>query len=204
MSQTLDRSLTDGRADMRSPLSFGLIWMVLTAIGFAVGLLAGLAFMWNVGEGLQAAWGPVMAAAVIGVGGGLIMGTGVGLQALALRGRTSQLARWVIASALGGAVGLGVLLPLMAGQEPSDGLGVLLAAGAFLGLVIGGGQWLAVRHQAKGFGWWIAVSTVAVGLALVVAFGLGEEGRELVSAGAGGLVAGAVEGAGMAWLGRRL
>jgi hypothetical protein len=70
--------------------------------------------------------------------------------------------------------------------------------------VIGGGQWLAVRHQAKGFGWWIAVSTVAVGLALVVAFGLGEEGRELASAGAGGLVAGAVEGAGMAWLGRRL
>jgi hypothetical protein len=63
---------------MRSTLGFGLTWMELTAIGFAVGLPVGLAFIWNAGESLEAVLGPVMAAAVIGVGGGLILGTGWG------------------------------------------------------------------------------------------------------------------------------
>lgn len=202
MSQTLDRHVTADRASMRSTAGFGLTWMLLSAIGFMAGLLIGFGFMWSIGDSLEAAVGQVMAAVVAGLGGGLIIGAGLGLPALVFGGRVRQPARWALMSAVGGALAMAVLLPLVVTQEPADELGVLLGAGAFLGLVIGGGQWLSLRSQVKGLGWWVAISAVALGLAMAISFGLGGEGRELVSVGAGGLVAGAVEGAGVAWLWR--
>ncbi|MFN2169400.1 MAG: hypothetical protein ACK2U9_24470 [Anaerolineae bacterium] len=202
MSQTLDRSASADRTGVRSTMGFGLTWMLLTAIGFMAGLLIGFGFMWGMGDSLEAAVGQIMAAAVSGLGGGLIIGASLGLQAMAFGGRVRQPARWALMSAVGGAMAMAILLPLVVSQEPADGPGVLLGAGAFIGLVIGGGQWLAFRSQVKGLGWWIALSAVALGLAMAISFGLGEEGRELVSVGAGGLVAGTVEGAGMAWLWR--
>lgn len=204
MSQTLDRPITADRASVRSTAGFGLTWMLLTAIGFMAGMLIGFGFMWSIGDSLEAAMGQVMAAVVAGLGGGLIIGAGLGLPAVVFGGRVRQPARWALMSAVGGALAMAVLLPLVVTQEPADELGVLLGAGAFIGLVIGGAQWLSLRSQAKGAGWWVAISAVALGLAMAIAFGLGGEGRELVSVGAGGLVAGAVEGAGVAWLWRKL
>jgi hypothetical protein len=68
------------------------------------------------------------------------------------------------------------------------------------GLALGVGQWLVLRNQLPGAGRWITVTTVSLALALAVAAGLGGEGRELLSIGAAGLLAGALTGLGMVWL----
>lgn len=202
MSETLDHSAQLDRTNMRSAVGFGLTWMLLTTVGFMAGLLIGFGVMWRIGESMEAAVGQVMAAVVMGLSGGLIIGAGIGVQALALEGRVHRPVRWALMSAVGGAMAMAILMPLVTSQETVDGPGILLGAGAFIGLVIGGGQWLSLRSQTKGLGWWVAISAIALGLAMAISFGLGGEGRELVSVGAGGLVAGAVEGAGVAWLWR--
>ena len=105
---------------------------------------------------------------------------------------------WAAAGAIGDAIGESVEL------APDDLLLTLgfigVVMGAVVGLLLGGLQWLTLRPEVPGAGWWVVACVagwalgglVAAGLVLIV-----EEGGGLLLLGVGaaiGLVAGAITG----------
>jgi hypothetical protein len=170
--------------------------MVTTALAFAS--------MWTLGGVLMERLDAPFSAAVSGVWAGGLLGLGLGLgQAVALRGTGVNSARWVIYSALGGAVGFALFSVLTAtGDTPPALLAVL--AGSALGLGIGVAQWLLLRARTPKPLIWIPTTLVAFVSAMVLAYG-GVAGREWLILIAMGLVMAVITGLAAAWLfgGRR-
>lgn len=192
---------------MQFDWTFGLQWLAACALGIMLlGMLA-FASIWSVGEIVDNAFGETAMSVVVGGLFGALIGLGAsGGTGLLLRSEGVNAARWisysVIGSALGGMISFGVALSLFdAGTMPEVVTGLII--GVSLGLPMGIGQWLALRQVGNGAGAWPVISTIAFMLALMVGVPLGGEGREWLSLGVTGLLAGAISGLGMMWLLRK-
>lgn len=108
------------------------------------------------------------------------------LQWLVLRGRLQGAGWWVLATVLGLGVGLFVaLLPTtlaaMAGEGPLTSamvgtqVGLIILAGALLGMTLGVAQWglVLARRALPGSAWWPLVCAAGWGLAFAGLWGIG-------------------------------
>ncbi len=159
------------------------------------------------GEIVENAFGETAMSIVVGGLFGALIGLGAsGGTGLLLQGKGVNAARWisysVIGSSLGGMIGFGIALGLFDAETMPE-IVTGLVIGVSLGLPMGIGQWLALRQVGNGAGAWPVISTIAFVLALMVGVPLGGEGRDWLSLGVTGLLAGAISGLGMMWLLRR-
>jgi hypothetical protein len=144
--------MTDITAFLRS--HFLLRWILANMIGWSLGLYLGGALL-NVFGGIFGA-----------IGGGALAGGLVGLlQWLALRLALEGFdTRWVLWSALGGALALVPAFLAGAAMVAGPQIGYF-AVGAVYGLIFGALQGLMLRGKdAELAGWWIAVNLLAGGL----------------------------------------
>lgn len=188
--------------------SFLAKWVAGTTLTAAVGVALGFSVMWSVGEPLVERFGERMAfIAAVGLLG-VLAGLGVaGGQAFALSDQGMKPARWLSYSAIGGQSGASIAGLLGSGMSESGASDtqVALILGSLLGLGIGLGQWFALRRSSmadRGANSmaWIAITAVSLVAALLIAFNLGGEGRELLAFTGFGLVFACLTGLGAAWL----
>ncbi len=176
-------------------------WTVASALGFTIGGMLSLPIAYGLGEQVMEATNETAGLAVTGALFGLFVGGGLGAgQQLVLRAKTGWGGKWALASAAATAIIWAIAFPLFIAIEetPSSLTGAAIAA--LFGLTLGIGQWLQLRNAIAESGRWIMVVTASLAIALVAAFALGGEGRELLSIGFAGLLSGALTGLGMAWL----
>ena len=154
-------------ADQPFGLRSWLAWVAAVTIGWAVG--------WVVGEVVSRISADAIWVAFL-FQGAHVVGIGVAvLQALVLRRRLAQAARWIVAT--GVAAVFGELINIFVTGAVYDVTGEIDAA--FLtsialsvlasGLLVGTGQWLILRRLVERAGWWIPVS----GLGLIAGWLLG-------------------------------
>jgi hypothetical protein len=182
-----------------------LEWTLATLVGYVVGTLAVLPLAVQLAYTAQPAW-------LAGAVGGAVLGATVGgAQWLVLRRhRQAVAAWWVLASLAGGLLGLALgtalsdalamttLVPTdretAAQMVPVRAALTVGATGAVFGLLLGGGQWLALRRPRSSMVWW----AVANGLGWMVAMGLGAAVADWLTAlgamGVTGIVAGVATG----------
>ena len=98
---------------------------------------------------------PAVAVVTAGVGAGI-------MQYWVLPRRIPHAWRWVLVTAVGWMVGLGIALFTV-----PPGLGLL--TGALVGATTGTAQWYLLRAQVRWAGWWIVVSVLAWSTALSLA-----------------------------------
>jgi hypothetical protein len=134
-----------------------LAWIV-TLVAFP---FAGLAARAVAGP-VDATWPALLAGAVAGA----VIGTA---QWLALR-RVGADPRWILATAAGLAVGLGVG---HAALGYGDTVGDLAVLGAVSGAAIGVAQWWVLRGLVRNSAWWIPASAVAWALGWTVTTAIG-------------------------------
>lgn len=127
-----------------------LAW-VATLLAFPIAGLAARAVAGPVDEIWTAALGGAVAGAVIGAA-----------QWLALR-RTGVDARWIVATAVGLAAGLGLAFAIF---EYGDAAGDMATVGAVSGLGIGIAQWWLLRGLVEGSRAWLWAPATAVAWAL--------------------------------------
>jgi hypothetical protein len=187
-----------------------LPWVLATVAGVVIGILSILTFV----SGLALTGTSTV---LVGIIGGAALGGGVGIaQWLVLRRYVRSAIWWIVVSVIGGMLGvaLGLLLsdalsPLIsallgeAGQVRPTRPGVLLSralaaavAGACVGLVLGGAQWLVLRRHVQSALWWIVVSWLGWMTSLSVGAGM----VDLVGVLGSLLVVGVVSGVAMGWL----
>ena len=135
-----------------------LLWWTATLLAFP---LAGLAARGVAGP-VDAVWTAVLAGAVAG----LVIGIA---QWLALR-RVGADVRWIAATAVGLAVGLGLAYAIFG---YGDTVGDLALVGAVTGLGIGVAQWWLLRELIDGSLIWIAATAVAWALGWTVSTAIG-------------------------------
>jgi hypothetical protein len=97
---------------------------------------------WTLSAFLAPNIGPVIAGFAIGI-----------LQWVILQNYISNAWRWSIATGVGWAIGLAIILFTI----PQE-LGLLY--GAILGLTVGIAQWFILRQDVQRSGWWIAISVI--------------------------------------------
>ena len=161
-------------------LRFWLAWIGVTGGGYILGIIivipAAVQFAYS-GE-----W-PFLIGLVTGGVLGATIGTG---QWLLLRRRTPVTVRWVLASVVGGMIGMALGMTL----EPNGDTATIVrdatreatarvipwrvawqtgVAGLLFGVGIGLGQWYILRQYARSAYWWI----LANGIAWLVGWGLG-------------------------------
>jgi hypothetical protein len=186
---------------------FGLLWVVVMAVGTTVAVMIGFMVMWSVGDVVDQALGETAAALI---GGGLFgvivaLGTSLG-SGLLLHGWGVNAGRWIITSVVAGAAGMAlgftltfILLDLDTMPEAVAGLII----GLSLGLPIGIGQRSVLRRSGLLANEWIVINTLAFVIAMAAGFSLGGEGREWLAMSVMGLLLGTLTGLGMIWLRRR-
>jgi hypothetical protein len=103
------------------------------------------------------------------------------LQGQLTRAEWGTLGAWVVATAVGWVVGFAICEAFSAFLKSLNSDGLVIGAG------IGIAQWLVLRRQAGGAGWWI--------LASIVGFGIGKVLGDPVAANLGGFVGSALGGA---------
>jgi hypothetical protein len=185
----------------QSYAGFWVAWTLATAVGFTLGGMMSLPVAFGLGEVAMEATNEIVGFAVTGALFGIFIGGGLGSgQQVVLKLKTGWGSLWGWASALATAIVWAIAFPLFitVGGPASSPAGAVIAI--LFGLALGVGQWLVLRNHLPGAGRWITVTTVSLALALAVALGLGGEGRELLSIGAAGMLAGALTGLGMVWL----
>ena len=185
----------------QSSVGFWAGWTLASAAGFTFGGMMSLPVAFGLGQAAMEATNETIGFAVTGALFGFFVGGGMGSgQQVVLKLKTGWGSLWGWASALATAIVWALAFPLFINfDEPtSSPTGALVPI--LFGLALGVGQWLVLRNRLPGAGRWILITTVSLALALGVALGLGGEGRELLSIGAAGLLAGALTGLGMAWL----
>jgi hypothetical protein len=128
--------------------------VLASTVGFAVGVLMAGCAVFFVTKGNP---GPDTFAsnAALGTVLGASTGTAQWLVLLVLQRQVSRSGWWVLASTLGGAVGLAV------GSEVAEGL-VGAASYAVIGASVGTAQWLVLRRHVSRSGWWVLASTVGL------------------------------------------
>ncbi len=186
---------------------FGLLWLVVVAIGMAAAGMLAFIFVWSVGEIVEDALGETVAIFITGGVFGAIfaLGGSVGSGYL-LRKDHINAGRWIVTSVVAGAIGMALAFTLVFVVSDLESIPEVVAGlmmGISLGLPIGIGQWSIFHRQGIVANEWILISTLAYLLALTVGFSLGGEGREWLSLGAMGLLVGAVSGLGIVWLRRQ-
>ena len=162
-----------------------LWWVLASTVGWSAGGAAGG----------TAGWGLSRDIAIVGYGAGAAVG-GIAaglLQWLVLRRQIARASRWVLASAVAGAVigVVGVALGATLGfgtrwvgggpettGEASSGEWALFVLLGLYGTVLGVLQWLVLRRQVARAGWWVLASTVG----WPVSIGVGGIGLQAVVA----------------------
>jgi hypothetical protein len=178
--------------------TFGPAWVVLTSLGYAVGL--GLA------EALYRLLGTTLSGVAAGVGnvalyGGIVAGVIGSLQALWLRRRIERPYLWAVLSVAGGALGfaLGTVAGEWAGNAIGLHFGIYLAGllieglfGAFFGAGLGVAQWLLIRRQIRNASAWVPGSILGLTLGSILPgliwLSVGTPLRALLGSSAPGLI----------------
>ena len=137
-------------------------------------------------------------AAVVWAVFGLVIGASLGItQWLVLRRQIPQAYRWVLASAVGGAV-IGILGFAMGGPVGGP------LGGAMIGASLGIPQWLVLRHRVSQAYVWVLISIVGFALGLsageAVGFALSGTVGWPIGGTIHGIVVGAITGAALVWL----
>jgi hypothetical protein len=148
-------TLQNKRANMG--WAFGLRWVLVNAVGGAIGLPL-LVY-------LPAEIKPVTLALVVG---GLLSWGGLALlQWFLFRPQLDRASGWLIATLVGGVAGLLLassvhrLIPTPAGgHTPVGDCATANLPGSALGGLLGILQWLVLRRQVYRAGWWVLASTV--------------------------------------------
>lgn len=150
MHEASPEQLTTSVASAQSVRSIGcgfwLSWLLLTVLGSGLGWLAGWWVSYRVpGE---------LATISLGFVTGLVLGLA---QWLVLRGLFRGSSWWIVATALGWAIGFagGAYLANLANLVD---LSFSLALGATIGLCSGIAQWLVMRRVSSYAAWWVPVS----------------------------------------------
>ncbi|MGE5263796.1 MAG: hypothetical protein ACM3S0_10460 [Acidobacteriota bacterium] len=134
----------------RSNFDWGLwlAWVLASAVGYSVGVTLGFVIPDFVKIDNPAAPGIVFGIVVGGVGGLA--------QWLVLRRWITGINLWVPATGLGFAIAVGIAASI----NPPEGMNsnAWIAVVALLGVTGGLVQWLILRKQGMGLGWWLAAS----------------------------------------------
>jgi hypothetical protein len=145
--------------------SFLALWVLANAFAaaVAVGLVWGTAHSGAIGKGVESI---LLFFVVPGVLAGVT-------QWVAMRGRVPH-ANWLVfASAFGWGLGIVLLIIIVATMVATDaeesGLTTLLMSVA-PGLVSGTMQWLLLRRQVTGSGWWVLTTTIAFSVQILFFF----------------------------------
>ena len=157
------------------------LWWMLTFLGFPLGGLLALVLVGSVEGVVSGALGGALAGAVIGAA-----------QWLVLRRYMRVGPQWILATALGVAIGdaLGVLL-----TGAGTGIGALLITGSATGVVVGLLQWgLVLRGRLLRARLWPLVVAIAwpVGWTVTWAFGIDVERGYYVFGASGALIFAAI------------
>lgn len=153
-------------------------WIIANAAGYAAGIALWQAVYPIVRPTLSAAPGGILLVA----GFGATLGFCAGLaQAIILRQAVARAGVWVLAAALGGAVGFAIgagvsetvndALESRVGIPLTDGV-VLLAFGAIVGACFGAARWLVLRTQGALVTRWILASAVGLMIGYPLAVGV--------------------------------
>ena len=181
-------------------------WVVYGAVFFPVPFVRDmLANVIVEVDGVAAVLGLTIAGALVGIGGGIVVGA---LQWLVLERRLERSGSWIVACTVGGAIA-GALLMAASGIANVDWIvdEAVLIAGVWLvgGMVAAILQWHVLRRQLTGAGWWLVTSTSgwAIGVAVALLGGVSGGVDEIMLAvvwTAGGIVSGVITGAALVWL----
>ncbi len=193
---------TNTLASNRWSVSFFAIWVVVTAIAVAVGQLGAMLLSWDIGDAVEGVLGQGAAIVVVGVMIGIgIGGFGATSQALLLRGQVDA-KRWIggalVGAVLAMCVGMALIIP--ASDTMSEWLSGLVA-GVMVGLGVGVGQWVALRKHLSGINRWVIASGLGYAVSVLLLFGTGGEGREMIALASSGLAFGLISGFGLWWAG---
>jgi hypothetical protein len=153
--------------DTRDGWATWIAWVIASAVGLAIGLAVYLPLAVGLADGME-----VVAHTLISASAGAWLGMSVGVaQWLVLRRRDTNPGGWVVASAVGAAVGgtgALVLAGLMSQALNTDFVANFVVGGAFLGGSLGLAQWLLLRQQVARAGWWVLASAVGLSTGLGV------------------------------------
>lgn len=187
--------------------TFGLRWFFASAIGLTIGGALAVGAFWTIGGLVERTMGATLGYAIGGaiLGASFALGISLG-QDMLLQDRGLRPGSWVAASVIAATLSMALVMPLAipftGGGDTSDlSIGIIL--GLALGVPMGIGQSLVLSRHALPVGAWPLVSTVAFLLAMTAGLSLSGEGREWLSLGITGLLAGAVTAAGIVSLLRR-
>jgi hypothetical protein len=191
-----------------------VLWTVATVVGLVIGILSILTLVTGLALGGSST-------ALVGIVGGAALGAGVGLaQWLVVRQHLRDVSRWVLASTVGGTIGVAIGLVFADALRPLFGSVLTDAvqarptvprllwssaletgiAGAIAGISLGGAQWLVLRRQVRSAGWWIVVSGLGWMAGLSLSTALIDVGGILVSLLLAGIVVGGMTGMLLAYL----
>lgn len=184
---------------------FWLRWVLATIAGFIIGALLGVYVAYGLfdGDGSDA---------TIGITAGIVMGgTGGCLQWLVLREKIARAGWWVLASALGFAITLGILGVIGIGESNES----YVMAGILFAVVfeVAGGilQWLVLRRaEIAHAGLWMLASilgSLVAAIGFPISYTIGADGNYALSGLVFGLFLGvglgAICGAMLVWLQRQ-
>lgn len=184
--------------------TFLVQWVTAVTITMILATMGAFISMWSVGEAVQAAWGDVAMALVVGAIFGGLLGLGFGIgQAFVLRHEGIPLMRWlgqtVLAGAVGAALGFTLIFSLFdADNMPEIAAGVMIALS--VGLPIGLVQRQMLKPYVAQAQLWVPISIVAFLIGFAVGLPMSGEGREWLSIGAVALLTAVISGVGMVWL----
>jgi hypothetical protein len=185
--------------------TFGLQWILVSGLGFALMFMLALATIWQVGSSVEKELGPWLGSAASGALLGALFALGVsGGSSLLLRGKGVAAAHWigysVVAGVLSGIIGFTAAMILAESQTIADWV-LALVASLPLGLSIGIGQKLALGQAGSKANAWPIISALAFAtLALTVGEPIINESPYWLWLGTTGLLYGAVSGLGMIWI----
>ncbi|MCO5197566.1 MAG: hypothetical protein M9941_07425 [Anaerolineae bacterium] len=187
--------------------SFFVQWVIAVTITMMVATMGAFLAMWTISEAVTQLAGEAVGTLVAGAlfGGLLGLGAGVG-QAFVLRSQGIAFGRWVIRTALAGAVSMGLGFALMFALFDTETMPEVVTAvliALFLALPIGIVQMQMLKPHVAQPALWVVVCLLAFLVALGIGFSLDGEGREWLLIGVVGVLFAVISGAGMVWLAQR-
>ena len=197
------RTGSDNKTEEQAEIVWAL-WVVASALGWVAGWVVAILvdpFFFAV-LAVTGSSGviPALVGALAGATVGGLLGIAQGY--ILRRWALLEMDWWVLASAVGGAVGrflvritdVGISTTTFEGFHLGLEAGAL--AGAIFGALLGAAQWLVLRRQASQAGWWILASAIGWTVGLGVGSAVGGPGPFILP----GALCGAITGAAMVWM----